>query len=279
MNLKKSKLRIKHTYSPKNSAFFQPSSEKHSVPPIPSFLFPFKRKRDYFMASKYCSKKRLNFLIEESNRNQKSLQKSEEKIRLFNYQLSCISQNTYSAIGHEYFNNLVESLATVFEMRYAFIGKIEEGSPKTLRTVALWDRNKIVENLTFTLKDTPCEKVIGQETGFYPQNVQNYFPHDQYLVDWDIHSYLGVPLLNLEKQPFAVLFVMDEKPIENHDHSILNIFASRCSSEIGRMNMEAQLRLKTADLEKVDRTMQDFVSIASHDLQEPVRKIAIFGSG
>ena len=29
-------------------------------------------------------------------------------------------------------------------MRYAFIGKIEKGSPKTLRTVALWDKNKII---------------------------------------------------------------------------------------------------------------------------------------
>jgi len=62
-------------------------------------------------------------------------------------------------------------------------------------------------------------------------------------VDWGIHSYLGVPLLNLEKQPFGVLSVMDEKPIEDFDHyhSILNIFAARCSSEIERMDAEAQL--------------------------------------
>ena len=99
-------------------------------------------------------------------------------------------------------------------------------------------------------------------------------------MDWGIHSYLGVPLLNLEKQPFGVLSVMDEKPIEDFDHyhSILNIFAARCSSEIERMDAEAQLKLKTRELEKSHLAMKDFVSIASHDLQEPVRKIAIFGS-
>ena len=73
---------------------------------------------------------------------------------------------------------------------------------------------------------------------------------------------------------------MDEKPIEDFDyyHSILNIFAARCSSEIERMDAEAQLKLKTRELEKSHLAMKDFVSIASHDLQEPVRKIAIFGS-
>ena len=73
---------------------------------------------------------------------------------------------------------------------------------------------------------------------------------------------------------------MDEKPIEDFDHyrSILNIFTARCSSEIERMDAEAQLKLKTRELEKSHLAMKDFVSIASHDLQEPVRKIAIFGS-
>ena len=66
---------------------------------------------------------------------------------------------------------------------------------------------------------------------------------------------------------------MDEKPIEDFDHyhSILNIFAARCSSEIERMDAEAQLKLKTRELEKSHLAMKDFVSIASHDLQEPVR--------
>ncbi|MDE0847947.1 MAG: hypothetical protein OSA44_03945 [Nitrospinaceae bacterium] len=66
--------------------------------------------------------KRFNFLIEENYKNQKSLRTSEEKLRLFNQQLSCITQSTSSVIGNEYFNNLVQSLASVFGLRYAFIG-------------------------------------------------------------------------------------------------------------------------------------------------------------
>jgi signal transduction histidine kinase len=281
MNLKKTKFLIKKNFSPKNLVTFQCRNEKHPSPTSPSLLSAYiKRNSAYYTVSRNSSNQRLSLLIEESNRNQKSLQQSEEKIRLFNQQLSSISQNTYSVIGHEYFNNLVQSLASVFGIRYAFIGKIEEETPKTLRTIALWDRDKISENMTFILKGTPCEKVIGQEAGFYPKNVQKYFPHDRYLLDLGIHSYLGVPLLNREKQPFGVLSIMDENPIEDHDHyhSILNILAARCASEIERMDAEAQLKIKTQELEKSNLAMKDFVSIASHDLQEPVRKILIFGS-
>jgi signal transduction histidine kinase len=280
MHSKKSKFRLHHNLSTKTQAIYHRKGERNFVSAITSTVSPFKKHVIPSVFPRNSSKKRLNLLIEETNRKQESLQKSEKKIRLFNQQLSYISQSTCSVIGNEYFNNLVQSLASVFGMRYAFIGKIEEGSPKTLRTVALWDRDKIAENLTFVLKDTPCEKVMDHETGFYPQEVQKYFPQDQYLTDWGIHSYLGVPLLNLEKQPFGVLSVMDEKPIEDHDHyhSILNIFASRCSSEIERMDAESQLKLKSLELEKSHMAMKDFVSIASHDLQEPVRKIVMFGS-
>ena len=66
--------------------------------------------------------KRFSFLIEENYKNQKSLRTSEEKLRLFNQQLSCITQSTSSVIRNEYFNNLVQSQTSVFGVRYAFIG-------------------------------------------------------------------------------------------------------------------------------------------------------------
>jgi chemotaxis family two-component system sensor kinase Cph1 len=53
----------------------------------------------------------------------------------------------------------------------------------------------------------------------------------------------------------------------------------RLEEELRRSRDELELRVKerTAELERSNRALQDFAFIASHDLQEPLRKIRTFG--
>jgi PAS domain S-box-containing protein len=44
-----------------------------------------------------------------------------------------------------------------------------------------------------------------------------------------------------------------------------------------RDELESRVQARTADLESRNRELQDFASIASHDLQEPLRKVQMFG--
>ena len=122
MNSKGAKFRKNHILSPRYPLIFPREYKKSSVPTFSTQNSSSSNNTAFYAVSLNSSMKRLNFFIEESSRNQKSLQKSEEKLRLFNHQLSCITQGTSSVIGNEYFNNLAQSLASVFGTRYAFIG-------------------------------------------------------------------------------------------------------------------------------------------------------------
>jgi signal transduction histidine kinase len=229
--------------------------------------------------SRNQSSKRLSLLIEKSKKTLESLQKSEEKLHQFNHQLSSISQSTCSDIGHEFFINLAQSFASVFGVRYVIIGKVTGTAGEKVKTLAFWGGSKIAENFVYDLKGTPCKKVVDNKVCYFPNAIQKHFPDDLFLVENNIESYLGVPIFNTEKQMIGLLSVMDEKPISHYDHysSILNIFASRCASEMERMNAEAQLESKAQELKKSNQALKDFISLASHDLRGPAGKITLFG--
>jgi len=91
MDAKGLKFRIIQNVSLKKPAIFHWRFGENSVPTISSIKSSSKKDTAYYAVSRNSSMKRFNFLIEENYKNQKSLRTSEEKLRLFNQQLSCIT--------------------------------------------------------------------------------------------------------------------------------------------------------------------------------------------
>jgi PAS domain S-box-containing protein len=99
-------------------------------------------------------------------------------------------------------------------------------------------------------------------------------------------SWLGVPL-RTPSGAIGVLVVQhyeEEAVYAEQDVEFLTSVAGQVAvaierrrAEVALRRSEAELKVFAAKLESSNRELQDFASVASHDLQEPLRKIQAFG--
>ena len=138
---------------------------------------------------------------------------------------------------------MILQLAKLFDAAYAFIGLIDKHDKDLIHTYSVCADGKIVENVSYTIKGTPCESVIDQFSCAYPDSVQQQFPHDTLLKEMDVEGYLGMPLLNAQSVPMGLISVMDRKRLGNISHfrETLQIFAARAEAEFERLETEKKL--------------------------------------
>src|SRR5260370_4226461 len=159
--------------------------------------------------------------------------------------LRAIIEAAARSTGEEYFQAFVRNLARLVDAHYAFIA--EFASPETTtraRTIALWARDHIAENIEWTLAGTPCEDVVHGNLCHHPSGVRQRFPDDKSLVERGIESYLGVPLRDPHGRVFGHVAAFDERPMPEEPRKLLTfrIFAARGAAEVVRLRLERQLR-------------------------------------
>ncbi len=135
-------------------------------------------------------------------------------------------------------------LARAVGADYAFVA--EFASPETTtraRTIAFWAKDRIAENLEWTLAGTPCEEVVHGKLCHHPLGVWQSFPNDQSLVERGIESYLGVPLYDPEGEVLGHMAVFDDRPMPKEPRRLLtfDIFAARAAAELVHLRLERRL--------------------------------------
>ena len=157
--------------------------------------------------------------------------------------LRAMVEGTDAEVGDQFFASLVRHLASALDVQYAFVSEISPDGG-SFRTLALWGRGALRDNLEVRLAGTPCEAVLNGETSHHPENLQALFPRDTVLVDWGAVSYCGVPLLDRSGAVTGHLAIIDDKPMRDGSRgvAIMRIFAARARAEIGRLRAEEELR-------------------------------------
>ena len=142
--------------------------------------------------------------------------------------------------GEEFFPTLVTYLAESFGVEYALVDRLDNQG--NAWTVALYAGNKIVENVEYSLKGTPCENVIGKKLCVYPQNICQLFPKDKLLIEMKAEGYIGLPLWGVKGEPIGLIALLDTKPLTEVElmASVLQVVAMRAAAELERkLNDEA----------------------------------------
>ena len=156
--------------------------------------------------------------------------------------LRAIVEGTARHTGEIFFESLVKHLAAAVGVRYAFVAEFA-GAETRVRTIAFWGPEGLRPNEEYDLAGTPCEDVVRGRLCHYPHGVRAMFPLDQGLVDLGIESYLGVPLLDQDRNVLGHLAVFDDRPMPPEPRLlfIFRIFATRAAVELERLRVEQQL--------------------------------------
>ena len=155
-----------------------------------------------------------------------------------------IVEGVEAKVGEQFFPALVQQLAKVLDVRYAFVSEFCADRSK-VRTLAFWAGERFEPNFEYAIAHTPCELVLAGELYHCAEKVADQFPlHRKELEEIHVESYLAIPVTSANGQILGHLAVMDTKRMElaQLDLSVFKVFGARAGAELERLLMERQLK-------------------------------------
>ena len=156
--------------------------------------------------------------------------------------LRTIAEGVEAEIGDRFFVSLVEHIAAALSARHAIVTFL---SPDRRRftTLAVWGPNGLQDNLDIPVTGTPCEAVLNGGMAHHPEHLQQLFPDDSGLVEWEAESYCGVPIFDRAGTVLGHLAIFDNKAMRDpRGLAVLRIFAARAGAEFERLRSERVVR-------------------------------------
>jgi len=144
--------------------------------------------------------------------------------------------------SENFFQSLARYLGENLEMDYICIDRLG-GDLRSARTVAIWFDGKFEDNVSYTLKDTPCGEVVDKSICCYDKDVRHMFPNDAVLQEMNAESYVGTLLHDSYGKPNGLIAMIGRKPLSNQHipKTVLEQVAVVASNELEREKAAGEL--------------------------------------
>jgi len=157
--------------------------------------------------------------------------------------LRSIHEGTASETGEKVFAALVEHLCLALRAESVWI-TLACPQAGRLRVLACWRGGQPVPSWEYDTAGTACGQVIDRGLPVHvAEEVTQHFPDDRHLAERGAVSYVGLPLLDLDRRVLGHLAVLDTQamPQELRAQTLVRIFAARAAAELQRMRAESQV--------------------------------------
>ncbi|MBM3855262.1 MAG: PAS domain S-box protein, partial [Verrucomicrobia bacterium] len=163
----------------------------------------------------------------------------------------------------DFFRQLALHLAEQLGMDFVCIDRLE-GDGRTARTLAVFSNGRFEDNISYTLKDTPCADVVDKSLCCFPSGVRKLFPRDAALDTLGAESYVGTVLWDQAAVPIGLIAVIGRKPLRNPElaRKILQLVAGRAAGELIRLLAEEVRRATEAKLRESEEKYRKLVENA-----------------
>lgn len=145
-----------------------------------------------------------------------------------------------------------------------------------------WFKSKKGLNANETAKEIAfCAHAINkpEEIFVIPDSRKDDRFHDNPLVTADpfVIFYAGVPLISDGGLPLGTLCVIDNTPreLDNEQLEALQFLANQLSRLLDKRKQELKLQMLVQELENKNKSLNNFVRIAAHDLKSPLHCITM----